>query len=204
MQAICAGLLMLAVGGLSSAQTVRDIGRSRSAPQHSPQTDNSDDHLDNPNWLSPFVATPVPVVDAALALAGVGANDLVYDLGSGNGRIILAAAQNFQARAVGIEWDQALCEETSSAIKRLGLEERVRVIQGDIFAQDLSPATVVTGYLMPKAWERLAPILERQLKKGARVVSINDPIPGWQVVEKQQLRGEPGISDWILHLYQIR
>ena len=196
-------LLVLALGGVAAAQTVRAPGDSRPAAPHSSQTDAGKGHLEHPNWLGPFVPTPAPVVTAALELAKVGENDLVYDLGSGDGRIILAAAQSFQARSVGIEWNQALCEKTSSAIQRLGLEGRVKVIQGDIFNQDLSSATVVTGYLLPKSWERLAPILERQLRKGVRVVSVNDPIPGWRVVEKKQLKGESKTASWDLYLYRI-
>ena len=97
-----------------------------------------------------------------------------------------------------------MCQKTSSAIQRLGLEGRVKVIQGDIFDQDVSPATVLTGYLLPKSWERLAPILERQLRKGVRVVSVNDPIPDWQVVEKKQLKGKSKTASWDLYLYRIR
>ena len=196
-------LLVLALAGVAGTQTVQAPGDSRPAAQHSSQTDAAKEHLERPNWLGPFIPTPAPVVSAALELAQVGENDLVYDLGSGDGRIILAAAQSFQARSVGIEWNQALCDKTSSAIPRLGLEGRVKVIQGDIFNQDLSSATVVTGYLLPKSWERLAPILERQLRKGVRVVSVNDPIPGWRVVEKKQLKGESKTASWDLYLYRI-
>ena len=205
MQAIWTCLLVLALAGVAAAQTRQTPGDSRPLAQRSSQTDeNSKEHLEHPNWLGPFIPTPALVVSAALELAKVGENDLVYDLGSGDGRIILAAAQRFQARSVGIEWNQALCEKTSSAIQRLGLEGRVKVIQGDIFNQDVSSATVVTGYLLPKSWERLAPILERQLRKGVRVVSVNDPIPGWRVVEKKQLKGESKTASWDLYLYRIR
>ncbi len=197
-------LVVLALGGVAGAQTRQAPGDSRQLAQHSSQTDHSKERLDNPNWLGPYIPTPAPVVGAALELAKVGESDLVYDLGSGDGRIILAAAQRFQARSVGIEWNPALCEKTSAAIQRLGLEGRVKVIQGDIFDQDISSATVVTGYLLPKSWERLAPILERQLRKGVRVVSVNDAIPGWRVVEKKQLKGESKAESWDLYLYRIR
>ncbi len=197
-------LVVLALASVAAAQTIKTPGDSPLSGRHSSQTDAGKERLEHPNWLGPFIPTPAQVVAAALELAKVGENDLVYDLGSGDGRIILAAAQSFQARSVGIEWNQALCEKTSSAIQRLGLEGRVKVIQGDIFNQDLSSATVVTGYLLPKSWERLAPILERQLRKGVRVVSVNDPIPGWRVVEKKQLKGESKTASWDLYLYRIR
>ena len=198
-------LVVLALASVAAGQTMQTPGDSGLLAQHSSQTDDSKEHLvEHPNWLAPFIPTPAPVVDAVLELAQVGENDLVYDLGCGDGRIILAAAQRFQASSVGIEWNQALCEKTSAAIQRLGLEGRVTVIQGDIFNQDVSSATVVTGYLLPKSWERLAPILERQLRKGVRVVSVNDPIPGWRVVEKKQLKGESQTASWELYLYRIR
>jgi 16S rRNA A1518/A1519 N6-dimethyltransferase RsmA/KsgA/DIM1 with predicted DNA glycosylase/AP lyase activity len=140
-------------------------------------------------------------VHALLELANVSARDRLYDLGSGDGRIILAAAQDFQAASVGLEWDQALCDKVTSAIKTLGLQDRVAVIQGDIFDQDLRPATVITGYLLPKSWERLAPILRQQLKPGTRVVTVNHPIPGWQTVATKHRRRVIHLS-WDLCLYR--
>ena len=197
-------ILALAFAGLAAAQAVGNPGGSQPAPRRPAQAADDKEPLDHPNWLSPFVATPARVVDAALELAGAGGNDVVYDLGSGDGRIILAAAQKFRAKAVGIEWNQALCQETSLEIQRLGLEDQVKIIQGDIFAQDLSAASVVTGYLMPKAWERLGPILKRQLRQGTRVISINDPIQGWPVEEMKRLGEEPEGFAWTLYLYRVR
>ena len=196
-------LIVLTLVGIAAAQTAQDPGESELATQHSSHADDRQGPLDDPNWLAPFVTTPIPIVDAVLELAQVGDNDLVYDLGSGDGRIIPAAAQKFQARSVGIEWNPSLCEEVSSVIAKLGLEDRVKVIEGDILDQDISPATVVTGYLLPKSWERLAPILERQLASGTRVVSVNHPIPGWRVIEKRQLKDESTSYSWNLHLYRI-
>ena len=197
-------LVVLALAGVAASQTKQTRPDSPLLAQHSPASADEKKHLAHPNWLGPFVATPAAVVNAALELAKVGKNDLVYDLGSGDGRIILAAAQKFQAMSVGIEWDQALCEKTSAEVERLGLADKVRVIQGDIFNQDVGAATVVTGYLLPKSLERLAPILESQLKSGVRVVTVNYPIPGWRVVEEKQLMGESKTTSWKLYLYQIK
>ena len=171
--------------------------------QVSSEAHATEERLDDPNWLGPYVPTPAHVVHAALKLAKVGKLDLVYDLGSGDGRIVLAAAQRFHARSVGVEWNEDLCERTTSAIRELGLEGRASVIQGDIFNQDLSSATVVTGYLLPKAWERLAPVLKRQLKEGARVVSLKDPIPGWRAVRQKQVQAQDGHAPWTLSLYRM-
>jgi SAM-dependent methyltransferase len=168
------------------------------APAQTPGSGN----LNDPHWLAPFVATPPAIVDALLRLADVSAGDLVYDLGSGDGRIILAAAQTFQARSVGIEWDKSLCDGVNLEIEKLGLEDRTKVIQGDIFDQDVSSATVVTGYLLPKSWERLAPILRRQLKPGARVVSVNHAIPGWRPVAIRRLNDDSTTLGWDIYLYR--
>lgn len=192
-------LLLVALACVGVGQTT-DVLR---AAQESAQADHSEGRLDHPNWLGPFVPTPPNVVDAALELAGVGERDVVYDLGSGDGRIVLAAAQRFGAKSVGIEWDEALCAQTSAEARRLGVQDRVKVVQGDIFKQDVSAATVVTGYLLPKSWERLGPILKRQLKEGARVISVNDPIPGWEPINKREIKGESGARDWSLYFYRV-
>lgn len=204
MHPIWTSLVIVALAGVAPAQTGRTPADAPRLAQQSTPPDDGRDHLDDPNWLGPYVPTPAAVVDAALELAKVGEGDLVYDLGSGDGRIILAAAQRFQARAVGVEWNEKLCEKTSADVRRLGLEGRVKVIQGDIFEQDVSSASVVTAYLLPKSWERLAPILERQLSKGVRVVAVNDPVPGWPVVEKRHIEGESAIKSWDLYLYRMR
>jgi len=160
--------------------------------------------LDHPNWLGPFVAAPDRVVEATLSLADVGRDDIVYDLGSGDGRIVLAAARDFRARAVGIEWDEILCEKTTLAIRRLGLQRRARVVCGDIFEQDIRPATVVTIYLLPASLERLAPMLKRQLTNGARIVSIDSEIPGWKAIEQEKVVASGRTDHWNLYLYRIQ
>ena len=135
--------------------------------------------LDHPNWLAPYVPTPPEVIDAMLKLATVREGDTLYDLGSGDGRIIIRAAERFRASTVGIEFDLELCNVTQLAIRKHHLEGRVRVIQGDILEQDLSQASVVTAYLLPKSLGKIAPLLQTQLKRGTRALSVNDEIPGW-------------------------
>ena len=158
--------------------------------------------LDRPDWLAPFVPTPQRVVKAILRLAKVGENDLVYDLGSGDGRIIVMAALEFHARAVGIELDEDLCRKATLEIKRLQLDEQVRVIQGDIFTQDLRQATVVTIYLLPKSLEKLAPLLERQLKEGSRVVTVNSEISGWTYALRKEVKDKARATPYTLYLYE--
>ncbi len=125
----------------------------------------------------PFVTTPHDVVDAMLELAEVSEEDTVYDLGSGDGRILIAAARDRGARAVGIEIDPELVESSRAAIRSAGLADRVEVRRGDLFKQDLRPATVITMYLRPFTNVQLRPQFDR-LRPGTRIVSHQFSMPG--------------------------
>lgn len=118
-----------------------------------------------------FVPTPPSVVTAMLELAGVDETDLVYDLGSGDGRIPIAAAEQFGARAVGIEIDPQLVRESELLARTAGVDDRVRFLAQDLFATDISAATVVTLYLLPSLNARLLPKLNAELAPGTPVVS---------------------------------
>lgn len=127
----------------------------------------------------PYVSTPHPVVEAMLTLAKVGPGDVVYDLGCGDGRLVIAAAREFGARGVGVDIDPARIEEANAAARREGVADRVRFLRQDLFGVDLSPATVVTLFLLPELNDRLAPKLRRELRPGARIVSHRWTIRGW-------------------------
>jgi len=127
----------------------------------------------------PDVRTPPEVVIEILRLARVGPGDTVYDLGSGDGRIVIAAARDFGARGVGLELDPALVSESASNARRAGVADRTRFLPQDIFDADISEATVVTLYLSPDVNLRLKPKLLSQLKRGSRIVSHDFPIAGW-------------------------
>ena len=118
-----------------------------------------------------YVPTPQPVVEAMLDLAGVKSTDTVYDLGSGDGRIVITAAKKYGARGVGIELDPVLVKRAREHAVAAGVTNRVRFVTQDLFTTDLRPATVVTLYLLQSINERLRPKLVRELKPGARVVS---------------------------------
>ncbi|MFB3923485.1 MAG: cyclopropane-fatty-acyl-phospholipid synthase family protein [Terriglobia bacterium] len=150
--------------------------------------------------FTPFVATPHRVVEKMLELAGVGPDDTVYDLGSGDGRIVIAAAQKFGARAVGIEIRGELAEKSSAEIARLGLQKSARIIHGDMFDADLGPATVVTLYQLTAVNKRLRPLLESRLHHGARVVACDFEIPGWKPVKTLQVTSESG-NEYQIFLY---
>ena len=118
-----------------------------------------------------YVPTPPAVVDAMLEVAAVKASDIVYDLGSGDGRIVIAAAKKYGARGVGVEIDPALVTRATKNAAAAGVSDRVRFVTENLFTSDLSEATVVTLYLLQSINERLRPKLVRELKPGTRVVS---------------------------------
>jgi SAM-dependent methyltransferase len=119
----------------------------------------------------PYVPTPQDVAERMLRMVRVGRTDLVYDLGCGDGRLVVTAARKYGARGVGIDIDPARIREAAAHARAARVERRVEFIVGDLFQADLSPATVVTLYLLPRLNEQLRPQLWQQLRVGARVVS---------------------------------
>ena len=121
--------------------------------------------------LAPYVPTPQDVVERMLALAGVTRDDVVYDLGCGDGRIVVTAAKRYGARGVGIDIDPKRIEESNANAKAAGVEHLVEFRLQDAMTVDVSPATVVTLYLLSSSNAKLRPILTRQLRPGARIVA---------------------------------
>jgi len=134
--------------------------------------------------LGPNIPTPPAIVERMLDMAHVKAGETVYDLGSGDGRVLIAAVQKFGAKAVGIEIDPDLCEKAKVRVKLLGLEDRISIIHGSVLRTDLRPADVVTMYFLTLSNEKLRPSLEK-LRPGTRVVSFQFPIRGWKPLEAQ-------------------
>lgn len=132
-----------------------------------------------------FLPTPQNVVEAMLKLAEVGPGDVVYDLGSGDGRIPIAAAARFGARGVGIEIDPALVRQSSENAGKAGVADRVRFVVGDLFEADISDATVVTLFLLPGLNIDLIPKL-RQLRRGSRIVSHHFAMGDRWLPDKEQ------------------
>lgn len=128
----------------------------------------------------PYVPTPPDVVAKMLELGRVGPKDVLYDLGCGDGRIVIAAAKERGARGVGIDIDPERIAEARANAKAAGVERLVEFRVGDLFKSDFSPATVVTLYLLPQINEKLRPQLWRQLKVGTRVVSQEFDMGDWQ------------------------
>jgi SAM-dependent methyltransferase len=149
-----------------------------------------------------YVPTPQPVVDKMLELANVKSNDLVYDLGCGDGRIVVTAAKRYGARAVGFDVDPERVEEARENVRQNGLEDRVTIEQKDIFTLDLAPANVVTLYLLPRLNVRLIPQLS-QMRPGSRVVSHDFDIQGVVPVQSLTLRPEPEKLPHSVFLFEI-
>ena len=127
----------------------------------------------------PFVPTPDEVVNEMLEIVQVGPADIVYDLGSGDGRIVIAAASRFGARGVGIEIDPEHVRESTEYASQAGVSHLVRFVEGDFFTADISEATVVTLYLLPEVNRQLLPKLLSDLRPGTRIVSHNYDFGDW-------------------------
>jgi SAM-dependent methyltransferase len=141
----------------------------------------------NPDTLAPDFPTPQLVVDRMLAIANVRPTDVVYDLGCGDGRILITAVRNYHCRAVGIELSRDIFDRTSARIKALNLADSIQIQHGNALHTDLSGADVVTLYLMTSTNERLKPQMEIFLKPGARVVSHDYEIHGWKADKEDVL-----------------
>jgi hypothetical protein len=152
--------------------------------------------------LAPYVATPMPVVRRMLELAGVASGDRLYDLGCGDGRIVVEAAKRHAARGVGVDLDPQRIAESRQLARREGVEALVEFRVEDATTTDLSGATVVTLYLLPESNAMLRPILERRLPPGARLVSHDYEIPGWTPAAEETLRDASGTLHY-LYLYRM-
>ena len=155
---------------------------------------------DNRN-LAPFVPTPQDVVDRMLTLADVTADDVVYDLGSGDGRIVITAAQQFGARGVGIDIDPQRIAESNANAERAGVQHLVEFIEMDALEVDVSEATIVTLYLLSSSNAKLRPILTRQLRPGARIVSHAFSMGDWEADTVDRFEDERG-STRTLYLWR--
>ncbi|RLI13241.1 SAM-dependent methyltransferase [Candidatus Bathyarchaeota archaeon] len=155
-------------------------------------------------FISPFVASPTPVIRRLLTLAELKPSELFYDLGAGDGGPVIVAAKEFGARCVGIELREDLARRAVRRIKELGLQDRVKIINDDLFNVSLADADVVYLYLTTSANEKVRPKLETELKKGARVVSHDYKITGWEPAKVERFCENPrlGFPSHTLYLYQ--
>jgi SAM-dependent methyltransferase len=154
------------------------------------------------NKFAPYVVTPEHAVDRMLELASLKPGETLFDLGCGDGRILITAVQKYKVKAVGIEISDRLARSAAEKVKKEGLQDQIKIVHGDFMRQDLSSANVVTLYLATTANDTLRPNLERFLKPNTRVVSYDYPIPGWKPMETTEAKGTHGFGHTI-YLYQV-
>jgi protein-L-isoaspartate O-methyltransferase len=152
--------------------------------------------------IAPYVPTPETIVEKMLQLGGLKAGEKMYDLGSGDGRIVIMAARKFKANAYGVEIDAALVRQSVAKARTLGLAGTAHIIEGDLLQQDYSSADLLTIYLLPVAIEKVTPILDQQLKKGARVVVHDFEFPQWTAVKVVDIADDGAGRSHRLFLYQ--
>ena len=148
-----------------------------------------------------FVATPEQVCIEMLKLAGVTKDDVVYDLGSGDGRLVIAAARDFGARGVGVELEAKLVQDSRESALKAGVADRTHFLWQDIFQTDVAPATVVALYLSPELNLKLRPKLLRELRPGARIVSHDFDMGDWRPT--RTLRANGPTREHTIHLWIV-
>jgi protein-L-isoaspartate O-methyltransferase len=157
---------------------------------------------DKPEKLAPYYPTPEVIVEKMLRFGEVKPGEKVYDLGSGDGRIVIMAAKKFKANAVGVEFDDSLWKQSSDRISKLGLASTARIIHGDLMVQDYSDADLLTVYLLPVSNDKVTPLLEKQLKKGTRIVAHDFEFSAWKPEKIQDIDDDGQGRSHRLYLYR--
>ena len=156
-------------------------------------------------FVAPFVPSPVQVIRQMLALAELRAGEVFFDLGAGDGRTVVMAAKEYGARSVGVELREDLAKKALSTVYEQALQDRITIVNGDMFSVDLTSADVVFLYLTTSANEKVKPKLENELRRGTRIISHDYEIVGWKPVrvvnfcENQTL----GFPSHTIYLYKI-
>jgi protein-L-isoaspartate O-methyltransferase len=152
--------------------------------------------------LAPYYPTPEIIVEKMLRFGEVKAGEKVYDLGSGDGRIVIMAAKKFKAIAIGVEFDDSLWKQSSERISKLNLASSARIVHGDLMLQDYSDADLLTVYLLPVSNDKVTPMLEKQLKKGARIVAHDFEFSAWKPEKIQDIDDDGEGRSHRLYLYR--
>jgi protein-L-isoaspartate O-methyltransferase len=155
-----------------------------------------------PDKLAPYYPTPPVIAERMLVLAELKPGEKMFDLGSGDGRIVILAARKFKADATGVELDESLYRQSSDELKRLGLQQTARIIHGDILRQDYSSADVLTVYLLPVSNDKVRPILEKQLKKGTRIVAHDFEFSGWKPERTEHVEDDGEGRSHTIYVYR--
>ncbi len=156
-------------------------------------------------YIAPYVSSPLSVVRQMLVLSELRPGELLYDLGSGDGRVVIMAAQEFGARGIGVELREDLVKRAIEKISELDINDKVKIVQSDMFNVDLRQADVITLYLTTSANEKVKPKLESELKQGARVVTHDYEILGWKPHKVDKFCENPrlGYPSHTLYVYRI-
>ncbi len=147
----------------------------------------------NEKKVAPWIPSTREVIVEALKLAKASSNDVVYDLGAGDGRVLVIAAKEFGSRCVGVEIDERLCGVIEVAVKYHDVDDKVKVVCKDFFSVSLHDATIVYMYLYRSINEELASKLDKELRMGSRIVTIDFPIPGWVPLSIKRLVDRTGL-----------
>ncbi len=152
--------------------------------------------------LAPYFPTPETIVVKMLQLGELKAGEKMFDLGSGDGRIVIRAAEKFKADSTGVELDKDLYQQSLEKIRSLGLQNLARIIHGDILQQDYSPADLLTIYLLPVSNDKIRPMLEKQLRKGTRIVCHDFPFKDWKSEKEVSIDDDGEGRSHTLYLYR--
>jgi len=163
---------------------------------------SAQDKPGEPEKLAPYYPTPETIVQKMLQLGGLKAGEKMFDLGSGDGRIVIMAAEKFHANAVGVELDKELYRQSMDKIQSLRLQKTAKILNGDVLQQDYSSADLITVYLLPLSNDKVRPILDKQLKKGTRIVSHDFEFKDWKPEKVDTIEDDGEGRSHTLYLYR--
>jgi protein-L-isoaspartate O-methyltransferase len=151
--------------------------------------------------LAPYYPTPETIVERMLELGQLKSGEKMFDLGSGDGRIVIMAARKYHADSTGVELDPDLVQSSTAKIRQLGLQKSAHIIHGDILKQNYASANLVTVYLLPESNIKVRPVLDATLKKGTRIVAHDFVIGGWTPVQTITIPDDGEGRSHMLYLY---
>ena len=155
-----------------------------------------------PEKLAPYYPTPETIVQKMLQLGALKAGEKMFDLGSGDGRIVIMAAEKFHANSVGIELDKELYRQSMDKIQSLRLQKTAKIVNGDVLQQDYSSADLITVYLLPLSNDKVRPVLDKQLKRGTRIVSHDFEFKDWKPEKVETIEDDGEGRSHTLYLYR--